>query len=216
MSLNLTWPFVPATMGGVELLARRVEESQARGDLANFAMVQVGRRQKVKAEFFRDGFYVNLEFAGMGLNGLGLVSADVRANRRGKKRLFITLAKARHTGGRVGVAYDHDRGYMVAFNREGEAETIALPFSKSDIREIPEKAKQIHHLGSSTLATWAMVLLIALCRYDQVKLGETVKIVEELRQEAEGQYDDLMERYDLTPGSGFIKFQLQPETSHRG
>jgi hypothetical protein len=151
----------------------------------------------------------------MGLNGLGLVSADVRANRRGK-RLFITLAKARHTGGRVGVAYDHDRGYMVAFNREGEAETIALPFSKSDIREVPEKAKQIHHLGSSTLATWAMVLLIALCRYDQVKLGETVKIVEELRQEAEGQYDDLMERYDLTPGSGFIKFQLQPETSHRG
>jgi hypothetical protein len=56
MSLNLTWPFVPATMGGVELLARRVEESQARGDLANFAMVQVGRRQKVKAEFFRVGF----------------------------------------------------------------------------------------------------------------------------------------------------------------
>jgi hypothetical protein len=56
MSLNLTWPFVPATMGGVELLARRVEESQARGDLGNFAMVQVGRRQKVKAEFFRVGF----------------------------------------------------------------------------------------------------------------------------------------------------------------
>jgi hypothetical protein len=212
MSTNLTWPFVPNTVGGIEQIVRRVEEAQARGNLASFSLVEVGRKQKLKAEFFRQGFYVHLEFLGNGINGLALVSADVRRKHRGKN-LWITLTKARHSGGRIGVAFDHDRGYMVAFDREGNAENIGLPFTGNELKPIPRGARGYYCLSACSLATWAAVLLIGLCRYDQAKLREIVKIVKDLRGEVEGQLDELMVRYDLEPGTGFTKLRMETTPS---
>jgi hypothetical protein len=213
MSNLISWPMTPATFGGITQIEKRVKVSMRDTGAGSYALVESGGRQGLKVEFWRGLYSAKLEFRGAGLNGLGLVSAEVRSLISPESSLSIMVRTGRRKNGRVGVAFDNDRGYMVAFDRMGEVESLALPFARGSMNGVPHIAKQMYALGGCTLASWAMTFLVALCRSDDKAIAEVIEVLKDMQGETEGQFDDLVKEHDLMCGDGSTRLRLNPGNS---
>jgi hypothetical protein len=202
----LSWPLKVDAFRGVENLARRVSASQARGFPGNYALVDVNGGQRLKVEFFRRGFFVRCEFSGKRSSGLILTSADFHC--RGKLEQWVIIRTGKRGGGRIGFAFDQNRGYMVAYDRQGKAETLALPFTDREMRGVSAGAKRAYCSSGCMTVSGAVLLLLALSGFSEPALVQTLALVSDLREEAEHQFGGMMRSRNLSPGAKMTKLRL--------
>jgi hypothetical protein len=213
MSNVIDWPLTPATFGGFQVIEDRVKLSQRDSGAGSFALVENRGRQGLKVVFWRNVFSVKLEFRGAGLNGLALVAADVKNLITGHTSMSIMVRKGRGKTGRVGVAFDDARGYMVSFDNQGDLQSLGLPFPEWAMTAVPQATQEAFAMSGCSLASWASTLLVALCRHDDAAVADTMAIVEGLCAETEGQFDDLIRVHDLECGTGMAKLRFEPGRS---
>jgi hypothetical protein len=210
MSNMISWPLTPATFGGVKQIEERVRISQGDSGAGSFALAESAGRQVFKVEFWRNISAVKLEFHGAGLNGLGLFSASVRTLTQPGMGLSIMLRRGNRGNGRIGVAYDDDRGCMVAFDPHGYVESLALPFNSDSLDFVPQATKQVFAMEACSLASAEVLLLLALGRGSDQSVAEAMEILEDLRSETEAQYDEMVTEHGLQTGNGKTKLRLNP------